>query len=100
MKEDKQRPKMPLDKRYATGPIIAKMRTYRGLTQCELSRRLYRSNSYIGSLECKHESCRYDTLASIARACGYKIIIVPEEKWGEYEQAYNTWKVSQRSRVR
>jgi ribosome-binding protein aMBF1 (putative translation factor) len=96
----KQRPKKPLDARYATGPIIARMRRRRGLTQHELSRRIGRTQTYIGALESKHESCRYDTLAKIARACGYKIIIVTEEKWSEYEQAYHTWQISKRSGAR
>lgn len=86
------RPKKSLDERYQTGPIIERMRKRRGLSGAELSRRIGRADSYIRSIENKYESCRYETLAMIARACGYKIIIVPEEKWQEYEQAYNSWK--------
>ena len=84
------------DSRYNTGPIIYKMRKSRGVTQVELSKRISRSRAYIGTLETRAGSCCYDTLASIARALGYKIIIVKEEKWREYEQAYNSWKARKR----
>lgn len=90
------KPKKPIDPRYVTGPIIERMRKRRGLTASDLSRKIGRAPSYIRALECKNESCRYETLATIARACGYKIIIVPEEKWREYEQAHNSWKTRQR----
>lgn len=88
------------DSRYNTGPIITKMRKTRGITQAELAKRIGRSRSYIGTLETRAGACCYDTLASIARALGYRIIIVREEKWQEYEQAYHTWKISQRSGTR
>ena len=88
------------DSRYNTGPIITKMRKTRGVTQAELSKRIGRSRAYIGTLETRAGACCYDTLASIARALGYRIIIVREEKWQEYEQAYHTWKTSQRSGTR
>ena len=100
VKLEKPKPKRQVDKRYVTGPIIARMRKRRGLTQQELSRRIGRSRSYIAALESVHESCRYDTLAMIARACGYKIIIVTEEKWREYEQAYHTWQTHKRPGTR
>lgn len=84
------------DPRYDTAPIITKMRKSRGVTQVELSRLVGRSRAYIGTLETRAGSCCYDTLAMIARVLGYKIIFVKDEKWREYEQAYNSWKINKR----
>lgn len=88
------------DGRFDTGPIITKMRKTRGVTQSELSKRIGRSRSYIGTLETRAGACCYDTLASIARALGYRIVFVREEKWQEYEQAYHSWQTRKRSGAR
>jgi ribosome-binding protein aMBF1 (putative translation factor) len=92
--------KKRIDERYLTGPIIEKMRKRRGMTGAELSKRIGRAPNFIRTIENKYESCRYETLAKIARECRYKIIIVPEETWKDYEYAYNSWKNGKRSGVR
>lgn len=88
--------KKKVDERYQTAPIIRRMRMRRGLSGAELSRRIGRHDTYIRTLENLDGSCRYETLAMIARACGYRIIITTEEKWQEYEQAYNSRKTGKR----
>ena len=96
----KHKPKKQIDPRYLTGPIIKRMRTHRGLTGRELAEKIGRSAPFVRTVENEYSSCRYETLAMIARACGYKIIIVTEEKWREYEQAYHTRQTHKRSGAR
>lgn len=67
------------DNRFETAPIIKQMRSSRGVSQEELSKRINRSRSYMAALETRSGSCRFDTLAMIARALGYEIVFRKKE---------------------
>ena len=76
---DNPRPKQVHDSRFETGPIIRQMRANRGVSQEELAKRINRSRSYMAVLETRTGSCRFDTLAMIARALGYEIVFRKKE---------------------
>lgn len=67
------------DNRFDTGPIIKTMRESRNVSQEELAKRICRSRSYMAVLETRTGSCRFDTLAMIARALGYEIVFRKKE---------------------
>lgn len=76
---DKPKPKQVHDSRFETGPIIRQMRENRGVSQEELAKRICRARSYVGVLETRTGSCRFDTIAMIARALGYEIVFRKKE---------------------
>ena len=67
------------DERFETGPIIKQMRIGRGVSQEDLAARVNRARSYIAVLETREGSCRFSTLAMIARALGYEIVFRKKE---------------------
>lgn len=68
---------------FETAPLIRDMRRRRGVSQADLSERVCRSRGFIAALENRHGSCRFDTIAMIARALGFRILILEAERYDE-----------------